>query len=41
MIVDEKLLFLDEDLDHFGSSSRNRLSTGFSRRGSLPRAGSK
>jgi len=36
VILDEEFSFPDEDLDHFGSSSRNELSTGVSRRGNLP-----
>jgi len=34
--LDEKFPFLVEDLDHFGSSSRNKLSTAFPRRGIAP-----
>jgi SAM-dependent methyltransferase len=35
--LDEKMAFPDEDLDRVRSSSRNRLSTGVSRRGTAPR----
>jgi len=34
--LDGKFPFLVEDLDHFGSSSRNKLSTAFPRRGIGP-----